>query len=74
MKIRMDAWQLVYPDGLLYNTVGELGDALKLPAADFEAKYGKPLPGQDQEVMFHCKLGGRAQKAAEMAQSLGFNK
>lgn len=54
--------------------VGELGDALKLPAAEFEAKYKKPLPGQDQEVMFHCKMGGRAQKAAELAKSLGFNK
>lgn len=58
---------------ILYS-VGQLGDALKLPAADFEAKYGKPLPGQEQELVFHCKLGGRAQKAAELAKSIGFNK
>lgn len=54
--------------------VGELGDALKLSTADFEAKYGKPLPNADQEVLFHCKLGGRAQKAAELAKSIGFEK
>lgn len=47
---------------------------MKLPAAEFEAKYGKPMPKPDQEVIFHCKLGGRAGKAADLAKTLGFEK
>lgn len=53
--------------------VGQLGDALKLSSSEFETKYGRAL-SKDQETIFHCKLGGRAQKAAELAKSLGFEK
>lgn len=55
-------------------SVAQVKEAFKLSSADFKAKYGKPLPANDQEVIFHCKLGGRAGKAAEEAKSLGFNK
>lgn len=41
---------------------------------DFKARYQHDLPSSDQEVIFSCKLGGRAQKAADQAVALGFKK
>ncbi|XP_055628380.1 rhodanese domain-containing protein CG4456-like isoform X2 [Toxorhynchites rutilus septentrionalis] len=49
-----------------------LEQALSLPADEFKAKYGRDKPQPDTEVIFHCKLGGRAQKAADTATNLGF--
>jgi len=49
-------------------------EALKLSSDDFKATYKHDKPSDDQEVIFHCKMGGRAQKAADIAASLGFNK
>ncbi|XP_055612168.1 rhodanese domain-containing protein CG4456-like isoform X2 [Uranotaenia lowii] len=40
--------------------------------ASFKAKYGRDMPQQEAEIIFHCKMGGRAQKAAELATQLGF--
>lgn len=49
-----------------------LEEALKLSDAEFKEKYGCNKPTSDQEVVFHCKMGGRAGRAAETATSLGF--
>ncbi|XP_053684047.1 rhodanese domain-containing protein CG4456-like isoform X2 [Sabethes cyaneus] len=46
--------------------------ALQLSDDEFKAKYGRTKPNPETEVIFHCKLGGRAQKAADMATGLGF--
>lgn len=47
---------------------------MKLSSDDFKANYHHDKPATNQEVIFHCKLGGRAQKAADQAVALGFNK
>ncbi|XP_053672137.1 rhodanese domain-containing protein CG4456-like isoform X2 [Anopheles nili] len=49
-----------------------LEDGLKLAADEFKEKYGRDKPDAGTEVIFHCKMGGRAQKAADLATSLGF--
>ncbi|XP_055534470.1 rhodanese domain-containing protein CG4456 isoform X2 [Wyeomyia smithii] len=46
--------------------------ALQLSEDEFKAKYGRTKPQPDTEVIFHCKMGGRAQKAADIATGLGF--
>ncbi|XP_058828563.1 uncharacterized protein LOC131688372 [Topomyia yanbarensis] len=46
--------------------------ALKLSEDEFKAKYGRGKPQPDTEIIFHCKLGGRAQKATDVAVDLGF--
>lgn len=56
----------------LLHTVGTLEETLKLSADEFKSHYGRDKPNNDTEVIFSCKLGGRATKAAEVAQSLGF--
>ncbi|CAO1305562.1 unnamed protein product [Diamesa hyperborea] len=47
-------------------------DSLKLSAADFKSKFQREKPSPDTEVIFHCKMGGRAGKAADTAAQLGF--
>lgn len=49
-------------------------EALKSSSDDFKVKFGRSKPSSDQEIVFHCKLGGRAQKAADQAVALGFKK
>ncbi|KAL1383968.1 hypothetical protein pipiens_013090 [Culex pipiens pipiens] len=46
--------------------------ALQLPADEFKAKYGRDKPTPETEVIFSCKLGGRAQTATNTALGLGF--
>lgn len=48
--------------------------ALQLPADEFKAKYGRDKPTPETEVIFSCKLGGRAQTATNTALGLGFTK
>uniref|UniRef100_A0A182XZ05 Rhodanese domain-containing protein n=1 Tax=Anopheles stephensi TaxID=30069 RepID=A0A182XZ05_ANOST len=50
----------------------QLEDGLKLTDEEFKAKFGRDKPGTSTEVIFHCKMGGRAQKATDLAASLGF--
>jgi rhodanese-related sulfurtransferase len=52
--------------------VPTLEDALKLSDAEFKEKFGRDKPTADQEVVFHCKMGGRAGRAADTATNLGF--
>lgn len=55
--------------------MAEVENALSLPAEEFQEKYGRELkPKDEQELIFHCKLGGRAEKAAGKAMELGFKK
>jgi thiosulfate:glutathione sulfurtransferase len=55
--------------------VSQVEAALKSTSdEDFKAKYQHEKPSLDQEIIFSCKLGGRAQKAADQAVALGFKK
>lgn len=54
--------------------LGELPDALKLTPDAFKEKYGKEKPKTEQEVIFHCLKGGRAQTATDAALALGYTK
>uniref|UniRef100_A0A1L8DUC5 Putative heat shock protein n=1 Tax=Nyssomyia neivai TaxID=330878 RepID=A0A1L8DUC5_9DIPT len=47
-------------------------ESLKMSNEDFKAKYGRDKPSKEQEVIFHCRLGGRAGKAHDIAVALGF--
>ncbi|XP_059613949.1 rhodanese domain-containing protein CG4456-like isoform X3 [Phlebotomus argentipes] len=47
-------------------------ESLKMSDEDFKAKYGRDKPTKEQEVIFHCRSGGRAGKAATAAEALGF--
>lgn len=58
----------------LYFLVGTLEETLKLSADDFKEKFGREKPTNDTELIFSCKLGGRATKAAEVAAGLGYSK
>lgn len=49
-----------------------LEEALNLSESEFKEKFGRDKPAKEQEVVFHCKMGGRAGKATELAMSLGF--
>ncbi len=57
---------------MFYLTVPTLEQALKLSDAQFKQKFGRDKPNFDNEVVFHCKMGGRAGKAAEAALGLGY--
>uniref|UniRef100_A0A182JNC3 Rhodanese domain-containing protein n=1 Tax=Anopheles christyi TaxID=43041 RepID=A0A182JNC3_9DIPT len=52
----------------------QLEEGLKLDDEAFKAKFGRDKPSTSTEVIFHCKMGGRAQKATDLASSLGFAK
>ncbi|XP_077293622.1 rhodanese domain-containing protein CG4456-like [Arctopsyche grandis] len=41
-------------------------------AADFQSKYGRELPDKNANLVFSCKMGGRANKGMEAALKLGF--
>lgn len=52
--------------------VGTLEETLKLSEAEFKERFGRDKPTDDTAIIFSCKLGGRATKAAEIAIALGF--
>jgi rhodanese-related sulfurtransferase len=54
--------------------VGTLEENLNLSSDAFKAKFGRDKPSVSTEVIFHCKMGGRAQKGADLANKLGFEK
>lgn len=54
--------------------MGTLEETLKLSDDEFKARFDRDKPTNDTEIIFSCKLGGRAAKAAEVAISLGFEK
>lgn len=53
-------------------TVGTLEETLKLPDDEFKSRFGRDKPENETEIIFSCRLGGRAAKAAEVAKTLGF--
>ncbi|XP_050096885.1 rhodanese domain-containing protein CG4456 isoform X3 [Anopheles aquasalis] len=50
----------------------QLEEGMKLAESEFKARYGREKPANDTEIIFHCKMGGRAQKATDLATSLGY--
>lgn len=52
--------------------MGTLEETLKLSDAEFKERFGRDKPADEAEIIFSCKLGGRATKAAEIAIGLGF--
>ncbi|XP_053664090.1 rhodanese domain-containing protein CG4456-like [Anopheles marshallii] len=52
--------------------LSQLEDGLNLTDEAFKNKFGRDKPNSGTEVIFHCKMGGRAQKATDLASSLGF--
>jgi len=52
--------------------LSELNEALLLSEQDFEKKYEFKLTKKDK-IIFHCRSGGRSEKATEYANKHGFN-
>ncbi|XP_050501325.1 rhodanese domain-containing protein CG4456-like isoform X2 [Diabrotica virgifera virgifera] len=53
--------------------VGTVKDVLKDSSNEaFQNNYGRPKPEANSPLIFYCMKGGRAAKAAEMAESVGF--
>ncbi|XP_030370717.1 rhodanese domain-containing protein CG4456 [Scaptodrosophila lebanonensis] len=52
--------------------LGIVGQELVENAKLFKSKYGREKPSLETEIIFHCKMGMRSQKAAEAAATLGF--
>ncbi|XP_072284482.1 thiosulfate:glutathione sulfurtransferase [Pyxicephalus adspersus] len=53
--------------------VSELEDALKMDPAAFKQKFKAEKPKlDDSNVIFHCQLGRRGQRATEMAIAEGY--
>ncbi|KAH8257889.1 hypothetical protein KR038_002778 [Drosophila bunnanda] len=50
----------------------ELEKALNLPNEEFAQAYGREKPPTDAVLIFSCKAGGRAARAANLASTLGF--
>lgn len=56
-------------------SVNTLESVLKNTTNDeFNKKYGRNKPDLDQQIVFSCKMGGRAAKAFGIATNLGFKK
>ena len=49
-------------------------EAFKMPPEDFKDKFGRDKPSENDVVIFYCKMGGRALKAANSAIGLGYKK
>eukprot|EP01118_Nematostelium_gracile_P006321 TRINITY_DN2031_c0_g1_i1.p1 TRINITY_DN2031_c0_g1~~TRINITY_DN2031_c0_g1_i1.p1 ORF type:complete len:169 (-),score=32.09 TRINITY_DN2031_c0_g1_i1:29-535(-) len=64
-------------EGKLPNSVNiplaQLEKDLQLPEYDFVSKYGIDQIDPDQQVIFSCRAGVRAERACEIASKLGFN-
>lgn len=54
--------------------MGELEENLKLSDSEFATKFGRAKPSDEAVVIFHCKMGGRAARAAQTALALGYVK
>lgn len=60
---------------LTFIAVGDILTAFRLSPEEFQAKYGVPKPKiTDENLIFHCQSGRRAQKAVKAVQQLGFEK
>lgn len=52
---------------------GHLSMARHLPIADFEQQARALNLARDTSIVLHCKSGGRASRAAEILQDLGYS-
>ncbi|KAM4663132.1 thiosulfate:glutathione sulfurtransferase [Discoglossus pictus] len=53
--------------------VDEIENALKLDPETFKKTYGVNKPGQqDNDLIMHCQMGRRGQRAADIATALGY--
>jgi rhodanese-related sulfurtransferase len=52
----------------------EVKDALNLNDDDFLKTYHRKKPGVEDEIIFSCRSGVRAEKGAQAAISLGYQK
>ncbi|KAM7364018.1 rhodanese domain-containing protein CG4456 [Cochliomyia hominivorax] len=50
----------------------ELGQAFELSDNDFKTQFNRAKPTHDSPLIFSCLLGGRAQKASNLAVAQGF--
>uniref|UniRef100_A0AAG5CZW0 Rhodanese domain-containing protein n=1 Tax=Anopheles atroparvus TaxID=41427 RepID=A0AAG5CZW0_ANOAO len=50
----------------------QLEESLQLDDAQFKDKFGRSKPTRDADIIFHCGKGGRAQKATDLALTLGY--
>ena len=51
----------------------ELAEGMALSDDDFAKKFGFSKPSKSDPLVTHCMKGGRAGKAAEALQQLGYN-
>lgn len=49
-------------------------DALNLKDEEFNTLFNRKKPSKSDEVIFSCLLGGRAQRGANVAVGLGYEK
>ena len=56
----------------LLSQVKFIEELLALSPADFEARYGYPLPAKSDALVTHCMKGGRAGKAADALKAAGY--
>ncbi|HEY0759721.1 MAG TPA: molybdopterin-synthase adenylyltransferase MoeB [Acidisarcina sp.] len=74
LKKRLDAGEDIYVldvrEPFEYQ-IAQMGGHL-IPLADVQKRAGELDPAQ--EIVVHCKMGGRSQKAAEFLQAAGFKK
>ncbi|KAF4527702.1 hypothetical protein B566_EDAN016369 [Ephemera danica] len=61
------------PDSI-HIPLGELSDALKSPAEEFQKKYGALQFSKDAPLVFSCRSGKRSIRAMTAATEAGFNK
>lgn len=56
-------------------SVAQVVEAFSMSPAEFKGKYSVPKPDvKDENLIFHCQAGRRAQKAVEGVKQLGFGK
>uniref|UniRef100_A0A2M3ZB97 Putative heat shock protein n=1 Tax=Anopheles braziliensis TaxID=58242 RepID=A0A2M3ZB97_9DIPT len=54
--------------------VNRVKQELELPAAAFEAKYGRRKPSPTDPIIFCCRIGVRSGNAAHEAEQMGFKR
>ncbi|EFC49181.1 predicted protein [Naegleria gruberi] len=52
--------------------VATVKNVFELSDEEFEKQVGKKKPSKNDQIVTYCKLGGRAQKAADQLVELGY--
>lgn len=53
--------------------LGQVSNALKLSAEEFQERYGGTMPSQTENIVFTCLAGVRSKTALDTATSLGYS-